>query len=393
MRIEHIETFACDAGWRNYHYLKIVTESGVIGWAEYDEAFGTPGLTAVIEKLAPLLIGQSAAQHEVIYGQLAAMLKPAPHGLSAEAMGAFENALLDVKAKRLGVPCYELLGGKHRDHIPVYWSHCATWRIAHPTYYTPPIRNLADVVQAGKDARKLGVAAVKTNLFHHIEQNPVQYLAGFGKPYAPSLNYDKRLFDSVRDHLAALREGLGPDIGLLIDLNFNARTEGFVSMIQRLRDIPLFWVELDIYNPQAMAWIRQHSHAPIAACETLFGARQLLPYLQAQAMDVAIIDAVWNGVWQAMKMAALADTFDVNIAPHNFYSHHATMMNVHFAAAVPNLRIMETDIDRLPWDDAIVTHVPRIVNGAITVPDTPGWGCDPVEAALAAHPPKPHLGL
>jgi L-alanine-DL-glutamate epimerase-like enolase superfamily enzyme len=89
-----------------------------------------------------------------------------------------------------------------------------------------------------------------------------------------------------------------------------------------------------------------------------------------------------------MKMATLADTFDVNIAPHNFYSHHATMMNVHFAAAVPNLRIMETDIDRLSWDDEIVTHVPRIVNGAIEVPDSPGWGCDPIEAALRAHPPK-----
>jgi len=393
MRIQHIDTFACDAGWRNYHYLRIVTESGVVGWAEYDEAFGTPGLTAVIEKLAPLLIGQSAAQHEVIYGQLAAMLKPAPHGLSAEAMGAFENALLDIKAKRLGIPCHELLGGKHRDHIPVYWSHCATWRIAHPNHYTPPIRNLQGIIQAGKDAHALGVHALKTNLFHDIDQIPCQYLAGFGKPYAPSLNYDKRLFHSVREHLAALREGAGPDMDILIDLNFNARTEGFVSMIQALRDIPLFWVELDIYNPPAMAWIRQHSHAPIAACETLFGTRQLLPYLQAQAIDVAIIDAVWNGVWQAMKMAALADTFDVNIAPHNFYSHHATMMNVHFAAAVPNLRIMETDIDRLPWDDEIVSHVPRIINGTIAVPDTPGWGCDPVETALRAHPPKPHLGL
>lgn len=388
MRIEHIETLACDAGWRNYHYLKMVTDTGVVGWAEYDEAYGTPGLTAVIEKLAPRLIGQSASHHEVIYGQLAAMLRPAPYGLSAEAMGAFENALLDVKAKSLEVPCYELLGGKHRNSVPVYWSHCATWRIANRDHYASPIRDLAGVVRAGRDARELGVSAVKTNLFHDSHKNPYQHLPGFGRPYAPSLNFDKKLFSSVRDHLAALREGLGPDIDILIDLNFNGRTEGFVSMIQALRDIPLFWVELDSYNPQGMAWIRQHSHAPIAACETLFGARQLLPYLQAQSMDVAVIDIVWNGVWQGMKMASLADTFDVNIAPHNFYSHHATMMNVHFAAAVPNLRIMETDIDRLPWDDEIVTHVPKVVNGAIEVPDAPGWGCDPVESALRAHRPK-----
>jgi L-alanine-DL-glutamate epimerase-like enolase superfamily enzyme len=79
--------------------------------------------------------------------------------------------------------------------------------------------------------------------------------------------------------------------------------------------------------------------------------REFLPYFREQAMDVAIIDAVWNGVWQAMKIAAAADAFEVNIAPHNFYGHLATMMNAHFAASAPNLRIMEVDIDRLPWDE------------------------------------------
>ena len=64
-------------------------------------------------------------------------------------------------------------------------------------------------------------------------------------------------------------------------------------------------------------------------------------------MDVAIIDAVWNGVWQSMKIANAAEAFEVNVAPHNFYGHLCSFMNVHFAAAVPNLRIMEIDIDRL----------------------------------------------
>lgn len=388
MRIQHIETLACDAGWRNYHFLKVVTESGIVGWAEYDEAYGTPGLTAVLEKLAPRVIGKSAMNHEVIHSDLAAMLRPAPDGLSAEAQGAFENALLDAKAKHLGVPCYELLGGKHRDAVPVYWSHCATWRITQPAHYTSPITNLDGVIKAGKDARALGVSAVKTNLFHDISHNPRQCLTGFGNPYAPSLNFDKALFRSVNDHLMALREGLGPDIDILIDLNFNGRTESFVRMIEALKKFELLWIELDIYNPQALAYIRQRSHAPIASCETLFGMRQFLPYLQAQSMDVAIVDAVWNGTWQAMKIAALADTYDVNIAPHNFYSHHATAMNLHFAAAVPNLRVMETDIDRLSWDDELFTYVPQVVDGAIKVSDAPGWGCDPIEERLLAHPPQ-----
>src|SRR5690606_40911085 len=65
-----------------------------------------------------------------------------------------------------------------------------------------------------------------------------------------------------------------------------------------------------------------------------------------QAVDVAIVDVIWNGAWQSMKIASLADIHEVNVAPHNFYGHLCTMMNAHFACAVPNFRIMETDVDR-----------------------------------------------
>ena len=105
-------------------------------------------------------------------------------------------------------------------------------------------------------------------------------------------------------------------------------------------------------------------------------------------MDVAIIDSVWNGVWQSMKIANTAEAFDVNIAPHNFYSHLATMMNTHFAAAVPNLRIMEHDVDRLPWDDELFTGAPTIEDGHIVVPQGPGWGTEPNEEAMRDRPPK-----
>ncbi len=105
-------------------------------------------------------------------------------------------------------------------------------------------------------------------------------------------------------------------------------------------------------------------------------------------MDVAIIDAVWNGVFQSMKIAAAAEAREMNVAPHNFYGHLSTMMNAHFAAAVPNLRIMETDIDRLPWDHELFTHLPVIENGYLVLPDRPGWGTEPNEAAVRARPPK-----
>ena len=76
-------------------------------------------------------------------------------------------------------------------------------------------------------------------------------------------------------------------------------------------------------------------------------AAQVVPYFKNQSMDVAIVDTPWNGVWQSLKIAQVAEAFEVNVAPHNFYGHLCTMMNAHFSAAVPNLRIMETDIDRI----------------------------------------------
>lgn len=392
MIIDKLEVLSCDAGWRNYNFLKLTTKNGIVGWSEFDEAYGPPGVRHLIEAYASQVIGSTVLEHERLYSRLAATIKPAPYGLTGEALGAIENAILDAKAKALGVPCYALLGGKQRDAIPVYWSHCATWRINHPNFYTPAIKTLDDVRRAGEDAYKAGYKAVKTNLFVHGDGPVRQWMAGFGAPNEPGLNFSPQLIRSIRAHLEALRDGLGPDMQLMVDLNFNARTEGYVSLINHLRDFDFLWVELDIYNPEALAYIRQRSHSPVASLETLFGIKQFLPYLNNQSVDVAIIDAVWNGVWQSMKMAHVADTFDVNIAPHNFYSHLATMMNVHFAAAVPNLRIMETDGDRLPWDSEIVTHPPIMDNGAIIVPDAPGWGCEPNESALLKYPPKTRSG-
>jgi L-alanine-DL-glutamate epimerase-like enolase superfamily enzyme len=94
-----------------------------------------------------------------------------------------------------------------------------------------------------------------------------------------------------------------------------------------------------------------------------------------------------------MKIANLAEAYEVNVAPHNFYGHLCTMMNAHFAAAVPNLRIMEIDIDRLPRDAELFTYIPEIENGHLVLPDRPGWGTEPDEEAMKAYPLRSSGGL
>jgi L-alanine-DL-glutamate epimerase-like enolase superfamily enzyme len=310
-----------------------------------------------------------------------------------EGLGAIENALLDTKAKALEVPCHALLGGKIRDRVRVYWSHCATWRINHPNFFKPAITDLDGVRAIGAEARDKGFGALKTNVFIYEGGAPRGWRPGFAVPFMPELNVDKTVLRNLRAHLEAIRDGAGADMELLLDLNFNAKTEGYVKILKSIADFDMFWVEIDSYSAPALAHIRRSSPHPISSCETLLGLREFLPYFREQSMDVAIIDAVWNGVWQSIKIAAAADAFEVNIAPHNFYGHLATMMNVHFAAATPNLRIMEVDVDRLPWDHELFTTAPQFEHGHIVVPDTPGWGTEPNEDAIRAHPPKTGAGL
>ncbi len=388
MKITKVETLSCDAGWRNYHFVKISTDGGVIGWSEFDESLQSPGVAAIINRFAPRVVGHSVHAIEWIYANLHNPTRSSSGGVVAQAIGAIENALLDAKAKVLGVPCYELFGGRVRERIPVYWSHCDTWRIAHPTFYKPAIVDLDGVKALGREVRDKGHRALKTNLYRYKDGKPEFWMPGFGRPLFPEANVDKALLRDLRTHLAALKEGAGQNVDILIDLNFNAKTEGYLELVRTINEFEMFWIELDIFNPEALALIRRESRHPIASCETLLGLPAFLPYFREQSMDVAIIDTVWNGTWQSLKIAAAAAAYDVNVAPHNYYGHLSSMMSAHFCAAVPNLRVMEIDIDRLAWDHELFTHEPQIENGELVIPDRPGWGTEPVEAALKAHPPK-----
>lgn len=390
-RIAKVETLACDAGWRNYYFVKITTSDGVVGWSEYDEGFGNPGIGHIIQQIAPRFIGEAVGNHERVHSILRSATRPGTGGVIGQALGAIENALLDAKAKILGVPCSQLLGGRIRESVPVYWSHCTTWRISRQPWYEPAITHIDGVRALGAEVRDRGFKALKTNVYTYRDGKPRGWATGFGVPFEPGLNVDRSVIRGMMEHLEALRDGAGPDVEILLDLNFNAKTEGYLQILREVEAFDLMWVELDTFDTAALSYMRQQSRHPIASCETLVGLTQFVPFLRERAVDVAIIDLIWNGAWQSMKIAALADAHEVNVAPHNFYGHLATMMNVQFASAVPNLRIMETDIDRIAWDDEIFTHVPEFLDGCMIVPDRPGWGTEPNEEAMRAYPPNQTL--
>jgi galactonate dehydratase len=90
-----------------------------------------------------------------------------------------------------------------------------------------------------------------------------------------------------------------------------------------------------------------------------------------------------------MKIAAMADAYEVNVAPHNFNGHLGSLMSAHLCAAIPNFRVMEIDIEDVPWKDDLVTPVPKIDAGELLLPTGPGWGVEVNEEVIKAHPPKP----
>jgi L-alanine-DL-glutamate epimerase-like enolase superfamily enzyme len=187
--------------------------------------------------------------------------------------------------------------------------------------------------------------------------------------------------------LEALREGAGPDVGIMLDANFHFRAEGYLELVRMLRPHRLAWLELDVYDHGTLAMLRREAGFPIASGESLYTRRSYRPFLDAYAMDVAIVDVIWNGFLEAMKVAAFVDTYELNVAPHNFYGHLADHISAHFAAVTPNLRIMEMDVDDVPWKGEFVTHQPVIENGEFVIPDRPGWGTDVDEAAVRRRPP------
>jgi len=393
MKISKLETFHADGGWRIWSFLKITADSGLTGWAEYSDGFGAGGVSELIGKFAPLVAGKDPRAPTKISAQLRALTRLATGGLNHQAIAAIENACFDIAGKAAGLPVYALLGGRMRETLPVYWSHCASFRVWRRAFFEdelgmPPIRTLDDVRALATSARERGFAAVKTNPLNLWPQSK-PFASGFRMgPGMLERHPDQHQIFEMREVCAAFRDGLGPDGGLMFDLNFNQRPEGFLRIARALEEFDLTWLEIDIHDPDALAHIRAQVRTPIASLESIHGLAAYRAFLEKRAVDVAVIDVLWNGVWESTRIATLADAYEIDCAPHNFYGDLASLMSAHFCAAIPNFRIMEIEIDDVPWKSALLAHPPHVENGALAVPARPGWGSDINEDALRLHPPK-----
>lgn len=394
MRIVKVEDLHADAGWRTVSFLKITTDEGIVGYAECHEGMGGPAMIQVIRRMAQSVIGLDPRDVGPIGSRLYLMNQMTQGGMIAQAIAAIENACLDIKGKAAGLPVHALYGGAYRKSLATYWSHCGTYRARSSALFEQqvglqPVRKLEDLTTLGKEVVERGFRALKTNLLQFGGELPQQYRPAFsGGTGSPELNVTPELIKAAVDQMSAFRDGVGPDVAIMLDLNTHFKPEGLRRMAKALEPLNLNWLEADPNNAEALASLRNWTTIPIASLELIYGRRNIRPFLEAGSVDVCIVDPLWNGFPEAIKIASMADAYEVNVAAHNAHGYHATIMGAHLCAAIPNFRYMEFDVDEVPWMTDFFTCSPVIENGEMLVPDGPGWGCDVVEEAVLAHPPK-----
>jgi L-alanine-DL-glutamate epimerase-like enolase superfamily enzyme len=388
VKVTSLETLYCDAGWRPWIFLKATTDDGLVGWAEITDSHGSPrGLAGIVEDLAPLVVGRDPRPVEQVYWDLYRATRQSPGSVIAKAIAGIENALLDIKAKALGVPVYELFGGPTRERIPTYWSHCATTRArAWEVTGTRKLSSYDEVAALGRELVERGYKAFKTNIVVPGDE-PQVLMPGFqGGGDSVDQNVTPQIVEALGRLLEAFAEGTKGAARPIVDLNFNLKPEGCLTIARTLERFDLAWLEIDCLDASALASVRARTPQPICSGENLYGARSFRPFFEHGAMDVASVDVIWNGFAQSKKIADMAETFELNCAPHNYYSHLATFISAQWCAAITNVRMLEVDVDDVPWKDELTTAVPEIADGELVVPRGAGWGADVNEDVLREHP-------
>jgi len=387
MKITAIDTLIVDAGWRPWTFVKVETSEGVTGWGECSDNRSPYGVAGTIRDLTPLLIGQDPRAYEIRWWDMFRGTRQSPGGIAAKAIAGIECALIDIKAKALGISVTELFGGPTREKVRVYWSHCGTSRaVDHSGILgTPPIQSWKDITNLGHEVVERGFTALKTNIIMPGDPASI-HGGGFGAGMGTTDQVvDTPMLRHIEKLIGTFRDAVGPDVDINLDLNFNFKPEGALRIAQILEQFELLWLEVDMYSHTALRQIKESTRTKICTGENLFYMRDYLPYFQAHAADVFMIDIPWNGFSQSKKVGDLAEVFQLNVAPHNYYSHLSSHMSASLCGVLPNVRIMEIDIDDVPWKDELATNVPEIIDGYMTVPTAPGWGTDINEDVARNH--------
>ena len=332
---------------RNWIYVRVETDAGIIGLGEATTEWHEYAVTAMVERhLKPLLLGQDPTRVTFLWEQMQRGFAFRFGAVHASAISGIDQALWDITGKAYGQPVYKLLGGAVRDRVRLY---------------ARTDLGMETEVEEIKAAVKEGFTGFKFS----------------GPSFSP---YDEdMLVDGMVQTGKELREAAGPDVELMLDCQGTFSLQAAHRLTEGLRPVKMLFIEepVNADTPRSLVALRKaFPDVRIAAGERVVTRWGFREWLETGAVDVIQADLTHcGGISELMRIAAMAEVYNVVMAPHNPYSPVSTAANLHACAAMPNFLILEHCRLR-PWYDKVQVEGPRVEHGYAYLNDRPGLGVE-----------------
>jgi galactonate dehydratase len=366
MKITDIETYTVSAGWKNWLFIKVLTDGKWYGIGEATINGFIKTTEAAVHELKHFAIGRDPREVTSIARKIISTIQEAGH-IHRLVMGAVEVACWDILGKSLGVPIYQLLGGKVRDSVLAYANG---WYRAE--------RTPEHFAEAAAVAVKKGFKALKID------------------PFGQARNFlSERELQEAYDIIHAIRERFGPDLKIMIDVHSRFTPAEGIRVARRMQDLDLFWWE-EPTSPKREALSNEVAfQSPIRVAT----GEQFDKIGKFFTLAVPGGISIWQpepmslgGIMNTLAVAHIAEANGAWIAPHQSGRPVATAVCLQLAACVPNFLIEEYfDAFNEPWTFDLVTWGPEInpEDGHLSLPEGPGLGIDLNLDAMRQHPYNP----
>ncbi|HUT21665.1 MAG TPA: mandelate racemase/muconate lactonizing enzyme family protein [Anaerolineae bacterium] len=358
----------------NWLFVRIHTDSGITGIGEGSLQYKDASLAAELENFGTYLRGKDPFQIEHIWTSLHRRVTWTGGAVTLSAISAIDLALWDIKGKALGVPVYELTGGKVRDRVPLYangWFSRNRASAHGPQGGSPG--EAAWYAEQAKDVVAQGYRCLKVYPFSGVQViTPERIARGVG---------------IVR----AIREAVGPNVEIAVDVRRRLNIWSARRIAQKLEPLDIAWLEEPILfdNPTAMAQFARSVRVPVSTGEESYTRWEFRELLEQNAVGIIQPDICHaGGMSELRKIAAMAETYYVTLAPHNSNGPISTVASLHLDMSINNCHMQELFLNSLDLCQEVLTNPLIIQDGYGAPPDGPGWGTDLDDAVVAKHPPS-----
>ncbi|WP_049720992.1 mandelate racemase/muconate lactonizing enzyme family protein [Gilvimarinus polysaccharolyticus] len=361
MKIKKIKSYSAWVGFRNVCLVKVETDAGIYGWGEAGLSGREQAVMGAVAHFEQFLKGQDPCDISALWQQMYRGAYFEGGRVLAAAIAAIDVALHDIKGKALGVPVYQLLGGKQRERIPLFATSTAAFN-----------EGFIDDVLRLKD-EGWNVIRATTGEHGHPQQSTI---------------FDPRDSIAKSAHwLTLAREALGSSIVLGIDYHHRLNVAETVSFCARLPAGTLDFLEEPIRDetPAAYQNLRTMVDIPFAIGEEFTSKWDFAPYVHSALTNFGRVDICnAGGFTEALKIAAQCETAYIDMMPHNPLSPLCTAASIHYCAAINNLAWLELapyDGDLSDYDRYFINR-PEVIDNHFIVSGAPGLGIDVNEEAL-----------